>query len=324
MRRIVVALFFILLLVPVGWAQDKRLLEAETIVQEGLAHTQTGNYEQAISNFRQAIQLRQEAGYATPPPGLVLNVALAYDKAPGRHLAAAAWYKTYLALAPDDPRAPKIRERANVLLREFDQSMLLSVDVMEQLYDVRINTVQQYEKELAFWKNNVNNPAYTDVPGQIRQLQDWIVGERSSLAFLLLQIQTIRVAAGDAETALRKIREYKIKPIEHAMLGQALTFADYPQEAEKYRFSGTAFTTKHIALLAVPWDCNRYNLQEAYRTLGVGLFDYDKPVDDPAFIRKTLGEHQFPIEAILSYAPYYNLLQSRQYLRFFDEKCGTK
>lgn len=81
--------------------------QAEAAVQRGLALAQQKQWPLAIRYFRQAHQ--------TSPshPAILLNLALANDRSGGRDLIASAWYRAFLAAAPDARNAHQVTQRLN-------------------------------------------------------------------------------------------------------------------------------------------------------------------------------------------------------------------
>lgn len=78
---------------------------AEDALKRGFAMAQRQRWGLAIRYFGNAQKL------APLDPVVLFNLALANDRAPGRNVVAAAWYRAYLAAAPNAQNAEKVRAR---------------------------------------------------------------------------------------------------------------------------------------------------------------------------------------------------------------------
>ncbi len=79
--------------------------EAEQAMQRGLAAAEQQEWRIAIKHFGEALE---GAPYA---PEVLFNLALAHDRLGGRELLAIAWFRAFLAAAPEAANAGQVRER---------------------------------------------------------------------------------------------------------------------------------------------------------------------------------------------------------------------
>lgn len=85
-------------------------IEAKQTLKEGLAAAEAGDWDAAIEKFRGAQAL------APTWPATLFNLGWACDKAGGRLLPAAIWYRAYLAVEPEASDAPAVQRRIEELL----------------------------------------------------------------------------------------------------------------------------------------------------------------------------------------------------------------
>ncbi|WNJ99771.1 hypothetical protein L2D14_18165 [Thalassospiraceae bacterium LMO-JJ14] len=95
---------------------------AEEALNRGFEMAQRERWSLAIRYFGDAQEL------APSDPIILFNLALANDRAAGRHIIAAAWYRAYLEAAPNAANAAKVRARVTDL--EIDVETLI-VDMLE-------------------------------------------------------------------------------------------------------------------------------------------------------------------------------------------------
>lgn len=104
----------------------------EDALERGFAMAQRQRWGLAIRYFGNAQQL-------APTDAVVLfNLALANDRASGRNLIAAAWYRAFLAVAPTAPNAEKVRTRVVDLEIEGEAIVL-------DMLDTAINVATQLQ-----------------------------------------------------------------------------------------------------------------------------------------------------------------------------------
>lgn len=86
--------------------------EAQALVQRGLSAAKQEKWDLAIKCFSQAREAAPES------PHVLFNLALAYSRAGGRDLLAIAWFRAFLAAAPDAANAQQVR--AQILDHEVE------------------------------------------------------------------------------------------------------------------------------------------------------------------------------------------------------------
>ena len=148
-------LAFVLILlcaVPLaGKAQTPpRSQQVQDALARGFAMAQQKQWRLAIKYFKRAHQ-----GAATDP-AVLLNLALAYDKAGGRELIAAAWFKAFLAAAPKAKNAAAVRKR----IIELDTQTKIQI---QKIIDTMTSSITQLPK-------NANKSSFLDLIGQINAL----------------------------------------------------------------------------------------------------------------------------------------------------------
>jgi hypothetical protein len=118
MKRLTIVMLSLMLIVTLNFSKaisaqtDKATLtpEAEQALNRGLAATRQQDWDLAIKYFK-------EAQKASPlAPETIFNLALAYDKADGCDLFAAAYYRAYLVAVPEEEDKDKIEARINELV----------------------------------------------------------------------------------------------------------------------------------------------------------------------------------------------------------------
>lgn len=93
-----------------AWTQETGLLpEMQDAITKGIAAAKQQNWPAAIEYFKQV----QEK--APLEPAALFNLALAYYKAGNKDLHALAWFKVYLAIAPDAEDSANARQRIKAL-----------------------------------------------------------------------------------------------------------------------------------------------------------------------------------------------------------------
>ncbi len=131
-----IALIF---LFPVSQADPNQAME------RGYRAAQAGRWEEAIEAFDEA----RRTGNVRQSPQILLNLALAYDHAPGRLLTAASWYQAYLAVSPDASNAGQVAKRIEELVQAFDERMLHTIwNVEEKVAEFGPESGDSVEKAL--------------------------------------------------------------------------------------------------------------------------------------------------------------------------------
>jgi hypothetical protein len=105
-RIVLIAACFCLVSPAAGTAQTTaQKQQAENAMARGVAMAQRKQWPLAIKYFKAAFQ-------ATPTdPRVLFNLGLAHDRAGGRTLAAAAWYRAFLIAAPRTDNSAKVQKR---------------------------------------------------------------------------------------------------------------------------------------------------------------------------------------------------------------------
>jgi hypothetical protein len=101
----------------------------QELVKRGLSAAQSGDYNLAVNTLASAVT---QTG---PNPVNVFNLALAQSKA-GNSLAAAAWLRVYLAMAPNAPNAAQIRSEVRTLDTKVSQTINI---LLEQAYAIALS-----------------------------------------------------------------------------------------------------------------------------------------------------------------------------------------
>ncbi len=104
-NTVLAAMIAALLLPTAIEAQQPRGPEVEDALKRGFAMAQRERWNLAIRYFSNAQEM------APTDPVVLFNLALANDRAPGRNVIAVAWYRAYLAAAPNAKNAEKVRNR---------------------------------------------------------------------------------------------------------------------------------------------------------------------------------------------------------------------
>jgi hypothetical protein len=230
MKELYKALLVMVLLfsqTSVSWTKEViRPPEFETLVRAGYAKLETGQYEEAARDFQNAIATVPDK--YDLPPALLYNMALALDKAPGHLLSAALWYKAYLELAPNDPRAPEIRHIVETLLDKFDRYVLGAATVLE-------NSYEEIEKEIQARERYAAAPGAESVKnGYGQTAKESVEADRKMLPTLIAGVECARIGVGDVDTALKKLRQYGFVNRSDDNLTYQLIMAGRPSEARKY------------------------------------------------------------------------------------------
>lgn len=101
----------------------------EELVKKGLSAAQSGDFNLAVNMLASAV------AQTGPNPVNVFNLALAQSKA-GNSLAAAAWLRVYLAMAPNAPNATQIRTEVRTQDAKISQTINI---LLEQAYAIALN-----------------------------------------------------------------------------------------------------------------------------------------------------------------------------------------
>jgi CRISPR/Cas system CMR-associated protein Cmr5 small subunit len=142
MKRLTIVMLSLMLISTLNFSKalcaqtDKATLtpEAEAALNSGLAAARQQQWDLAIKYFKQA----QEA--APLAPETIFNLALAYDKAEGHDLFAAAYYRTYLAAVPEAEDKDKIRSRIDELLISAEANANKFIRKTEDAYNAICKT----------------------------------------------------------------------------------------------------------------------------------------------------------------------------------------
>jgi hypothetical protein len=132
--RLILAIVVSLTLIPahiLSAQTDKATItpEAEAALNSGLAAAREKDWDLAIKYFK-------EAKKASPfAPEVLFNLALAYDKADGCDLFAAAYYRAYLVAAPEAEEKDKIQARINDLVRHAETTAVNLIRRTEDAYN---------------------------------------------------------------------------------------------------------------------------------------------------------------------------------------------
>lgn len=110
-------------------ATENRPPGVEDALKRGFAMAQRQRWALAIRYFGNAQEL------APTDPVVLFNLALANDRAPGRNVVAAAWYRAFLAGAPTAPNAEKVRAR--VVDLEIESEAVV-VDMLDTAINVAV------------------------------------------------------------------------------------------------------------------------------------------------------------------------------------------
>jgi hypothetical protein len=117
--------------------------EAEQALNRGLAATRQEDWDLAIKYFKKT----QKASPLAPE--VLFNLALAYDKAEGADLLAAAYYRAYLAMVPEAENKDKIRARIEELLLSCESIARKLVRNAEMAFEEARKTFYEYDIGLA-------------------------------------------------------------------------------------------------------------------------------------------------------------------------------
>jgi hypothetical protein len=112
---------------------------------EGYYHAKEGRWGPAIGWMLHAWDKLVEEN-VLPSPELAYDLALAYDHVPGRQLAAAYFYKTFLVMLPGSPRAIEVERRISTLLRDFQSMQLVKAQLLEKIFAHLLNLHREREK----------------------------------------------------------------------------------------------------------------------------------------------------------------------------------
>ncbi|NQU61468.1 MAG: hypothetical protein HQ512_10080 [Rhodospirillales bacterium] len=93
----------------------------------GLEAGKRKDWKAAIKHFDKA---REEARHT---PQILFNLALAYDSVGGRDFAAIAFYRAFLAVAPNSRNAERIRKRISELTEKMKGVVVKLIDVAEKM-----------------------------------------------------------------------------------------------------------------------------------------------------------------------------------------------
>jgi hypothetical protein len=208
---------------PVSFAQEAIPPEYEALVREGHAKLEAGRYEAAAIDFHNALGKLPDPYFYNPPPELIYNMALALDKAPGHLLASALWYKAYLQLAPNDPKAPEIRHISDTLLSRFDQYVLDAATVLESSYDEMKLEIQARGRVASAPESEAN-----------QDFRRQVENDRKLLPDMLANIESARIAVGDVETALKMLNRYGMTDQPNENLSYYLTAIGRLDKAGRY------------------------------------------------------------------------------------------
>jgi hypothetical protein len=101
--------------------------EARQALKEGLAAAQDGDWNVAMERFKGA------QAQAPVWPAALFNLGWAYDKAGGRQLLAAIWYRAYLAARPEASDAQAVQHRIEELLEAAAQAVERIMSMEEEV-----------------------------------------------------------------------------------------------------------------------------------------------------------------------------------------------
>jgi hypothetical protein len=207
------------------WSEEK-LQEA---FKQGVQATQKQEWLNALGYFE---EVRRSVPLA---PELLFNLALTEEALPGRELRALAWFKAYLAVAPEGPNAKPIEEACRVL--ELKVRLTLS-NLLRQARQIagrfpednarnqsliRVFTAQaetgnfhEAEETVYQIESGFRDLAYQKI-ARLQAEADDIAGARKNLSYcnprtcnnhdILIAIARAQARAGDSKAALSTLQE---------------------------------------------------------------------------------------------------------------------
>jgi tetratricopeptide (TPR) repeat protein len=164
-HRLLLPLLGALALGLAGCSDNERLSYATEVdepnYREGTALLKSGRKQEALSAFLKVIEKRGEDA-----PESHLEVGLLYLQHINDPLSAIYHFKKYLALRPNSPQAPLVKQRIDAAMREFArtlpaqplESQLQRVDLVATLDRLKQEN-DRLKQELADVKAGRNNPA---------------------------------------------------------------------------------------------------------------------------------------------------------------------
>ncbi len=228
----------------VGNAQTapQRSQQVQDALARGFAMAQQKQWNLAIKYFKRAHQ-----GAATDP-AILLNLALAYDKAGGRELIAAAWFKAFLAAAPKAKNAAAVRKR----ITELDTQTEIQI---QKIIDTITGSVAQIP-------GNAKKPGYLDLVAQINALAGNISKAQQTLSradkgakklWAPAYIASAQAMAGNITLAKTSATQIKWRRAQAWLLAEIAVI-----QANKKDFTGAAKTANSIrSKLEASWALSR-------------------------------------------------------------------
>lgn len=135
--------------------------DAQQAFDRGLAAVKQQEWKLGIQQFREALHRAPDA------PEVLFNLALAYDKLGGRDLETIAWFRAYLAAAPNAANTAQVHQRIHELERSVEATVhLLLAKALEVAAALPMDTNGDWKDKLfAYQVVAETQAACHDMPG---------------------------------------------------------------------------------------------------------------------------------------------------------------
>jgi len=164
--------------------------EAQQAMDKGIAAAKEQKWEEAIRYFSEARDIAPTSGHT------LFNLALASDKITGRELIAIAWYKAYLAAAPDAANSSMVRTR----IAELEALALEKIKKLNETAEKAIALHPNYMERREYFKLfAVAQALSNDIEGAMEIASGKSIGGYKNHVFTT--VAKMQVLAGDIDAA---------------------------------------------------------------------------------------------------------------------------
>ncbi len=255
---------FLLADAPLAWAQPVGAPppEAKEAMSLGLEAAKEKDWKAAIKHFTEA---KKTAPYAPP---VLFNLAVAYDQLGGREFAAIAFYRAFLAVAPNFKNAEKIRKRISELTGKIEGVVVKLIDVAERM--AKAFPAGSYERSGPLKEIAAARAMIGDMTSALAIAEnDLGERDREEAYFFMARYLARAGKFPDAKNMVELVRRRNLYAATYGTIGQ--------YQAIEGDVNGAIKTAAHIESLPGNSEFDRNSIMKAqatvYNAIGIRLLD---------------------------------------------------